>query len=200
MSCRLAVPSPVRDASVRSNDLTRAIDRISEDRNCDDEEVFDEARDNSNDACSLGADDDDVLDDIYLEVRDATPEEREAMRAYVEATSKAKFLFDGENMIKIKPKKATALKAVFGKAFWLHKKLKERRRANIKFDGYVWDYIPQSGYKVPSVLTYCIGEIEVRDFTRNGIYSLGGNQEEVRKIKKRFLEGKVPDVSASVVG
>lgn len=183
-------PSSARSCSVRPTNSIAALNERNEERSCK-AEVGDGG---FSEGDGVQDDSQDEFDNIVLVVQDASPAEREAMRAYVEATKKAKFLYDGENMIKIKPKRTMALKAAFGKAYWLHQKLKDRRRANIKFDGYVSDYLPKSGYKIPSIVSQVISEIEVRDTTRNGIYVVGACPDELRKIRKAYLRGKTPNV------
>lgn len=180
-------PSSARSCSVRPTNSIAALNERNEERRCKVEAC-------EGDGDGVQDDSQDELDNIVLVVQDASPAEREAMRAYVEATKKAKFLYDGENMIKIKPKRTMALKAAFGKAYWLHQKLKDKRRANIRFDGYLWDYLPKSGYKIPSIVSQVISEIEVRDTTRNGIYVVGACPDDLRKIRKAYLRGKTPNV------
>lgn len=138
--------------------------------------------------------------DAILEEADAegmAEEEKEAIVEFVEAKKKSKYLFDGTNMIRIRPKKSMSIKAAIGKAIVMHHKFKERRQAKEegRFVGTVADFVGKSGPRVPPLLYYCINEIEARECTVNGIYRMPGCPETIKKLKKKFLRGKVPDVS-----
>lgn len=52
--------------------------------------------------------------------------EKAAIYSYLETKEKKKYLYDGENMIRLKPKRNAALTAVIGKVYWLRRKLQEK--------------------------------------------------------------------------
>lgn len=124
--------------------------------------------------------------------------EKTAVEEYLEVEQKTKYLFDGWNMIKIKQPKSATLRALTGKALWMTKKLKDRINNVEKVDvlanlGNIADHI-QPGLKIPPLLYYCITEIEARDPVE-GIYVTEGCPREVRRIMKKFVKGKIPNVS-----
>lgn len=152
---------------------------------------------------------DEALDDILDEIEDPSntinPAQREAIVEFVDIKKKKKYLFDGLNLIRITPMKSTKVKAVIGKAFWLHKKF-HRRMSTMKmavvekvvgtFSGSLSDYVPDSGPKIPPLIYHSVKEIERREpITRTWIYRTPTSSNVISKVKRTFLRGKVPDVS-----
>lgn len=147
-------------------------------------------------------DEDPELTNIYLEVWPRSEEEVQEMRDYVEAQKKSKFLFDGTNLIKIRPKRFSKLKALLGKAQLLRKRIKQNgsTKKNKKitgdpsiFNGTLAEYF-QEVWIVPTLIDRITGNLELRDRVRSGTYMVKADAEEVRKVKEIFRRGKVPEV------
>lgn len=147
---------------------------------------------------------DDILDDLEHTSEPLNPVIKEAVLEYAEAQQKKKFLFDGQNMIRIVPKKAAKMKAVFGKAYWLHKKIRDTL-SNVKsgviekatgiYSGLLSDYVPETGPKIPPLVYYSVKEIERREpVTRAWIYQTPASNGHINKVKRRFMRGKIPNV------
>lgn len=148
------------------------------------------------------------LDDIILEVQPRTPQEMEAMREFVAATKRSKFLFDGENLIKIQPKKVSVLKAILGKAYLMRKRMqnKKKKKAEVEvqeemeecqsdpsvFSGQLSDYT-QRTFVVPILVDRITQMLDMRENTI-GVYAKGANMEEVRRLKEQFKRGDNPTV------
>lgn len=151
---------------------------------------------------------DEELDEILEELDDPTepmePSEREAIMEFAEAKQKNKYLYDGQNLIHIKPQTSSKRKAVVGKAVWLHKKIIERmstmKAAVIEkavgiYSGDLVDYIPKTGPQIPPLIYHCVKEIERREpVTRSWIYATPGVQRQINKVKRRFMRGTLPNV------
>lgn len=124
--------------------------------------------------------------------------EMSAVEEYLEVEQKTKYLFDGWNMIKITQPKSATLRALTGKALLIRKKLRDRLNNVQKVDvlanlGNIACHI-QPGLKIPPLLYHCITEIECRDPVE-GIYATDGCSTTVRRIMKKFVKGKIPNVS-----
>lgn len=151
---------------------------------------------------------DEELDEILEELDDPTepmePSEREAIMEFAEAKQKNKYLYDGQNLIHIKPQTSSKRKAVVGKAVWLHKKIIERmstmkaaviEKAVGVYSGDLVDYIPKTGPQIPPLIYHCVKEIERREpVTRSWIYATPGVQRQINKVKRRFMRGTLPNV------
>lgn len=151
---------------------------------------------------------DEELDEILEELDDPTepmePSEREAIMEFAEAKQKNKYLYDGQNLIHIKPQTSSKRKAVVGKAVWLHKKIIERmstmkaaviEKAVGVYSGDLVDYIPKTGPQIPPLIYHCVKEIERREpVTRSWIYATPGVQRQINKVKRRFMRGTSPNV------
>lgn len=137
-----------------------------------------------------------ILQEVEGLAEQIDEDEKEAVHEFVEAKSRSKFLCDGTNMVRIVPQKAAALKAAIGKAFLLHNKLKEKRLAieEGRFVGKLEDFIPE-GRLVPPLIRECTMDLELRENAELMIYTFPGCKGAVKRIKKKFLKGKVPDVS-----
>lgn len=147
-------------------------------------------------------DQDQDLTNIYLEVCPRSDREVQEMRDYVEAQKKSKFLFDGSNLIKIRPKRYSKLKALLGKAQLLRKRIKQNgsSKKNKKitgdpsiFNGTLAEYF-QEVWIVPTLIDRITGNLELRDRVRSGTYMVKADPDEVRKVKEIFRRGKVPEV------
>lgn len=146
--------------------------------------------------------------------------EKAAVYEFIESKQKSKYLFDGVNMIKIKPRKNAAIKAIVGKAYYLRHRLTEKMReksnvfrsqsraaitdaascdANVAM-GLLSDYVPATGLKVPQLIQQCVNEIESRsrDSCEEGIYRMSGSNLEIKKLKALFLADKPTDVSGGL--
>lgn len=151
---------------------------------------------------------DEELDEILEELEDPTepmePSEREAIMEFAEAKQKNKYLYDGQNLIHIKPQTSSKRKAVIGKAVWLHKKIVERmstmkatmiEKAVGIYSGDLVDYIPKTGPQIPPLIYHCVKEIERREpVTRSWIYATPGVNRQINKVKRRFMRGTLPNV------
>lgn len=151
---------------------------------------------------------DEELNEILEELDDPTepmePSEREAIMEFAEAKQKNKYLYDGQNLIHIKPQTSSKRKAVVGKAVWLHKKIIERmstmkaaviEKAVGVYSGDLVDYIPKTGPQIPPLIYHCVKEIERREpVTRSWIYATPGVQRQINKVKRRFMRGTLPNV------
>lgn len=58
--------------------------------------------------------------------------EKTAIREYIKSKEKTKYLYDGQNLIRIKPKRNMEMTAIIGKAFWLRRRIRERMMKQIK--------------------------------------------------------------------
>lgn len=139
---------------------------------------------------------DTLMEQVMAEVQPRTAEEVEVMREFVEATKRAKFLYDGLNLIKIKPKKANTLKAVVGKALWMHKRIQNKSgRTKVdssKFDGYLHQYANACS-NVPDLVELIVAELYSREDLKN-IYKTDADQGEVKKLKRAFKMGQCQSV------
>lgn len=135
------------------------------------------------------------LENILIEVDARTPQEIDAMREYVESRKRSKFLFDGQNLIKIKPKKLNALKAILGKALLVRKRRMHKRITSdpSKFEGTLQDYL-QPSFIVPVLIDRITGALEQRTNYKEGVYAYKADEEEVRRLKALYKRGKDPEV------
>lgn len=145
---------------------------------------------------------DQQLQSIFLEVEPRSEQEIQEMKDYVQAQMKSKFLFDGENLIVIKPKKISKLKALIGKARLMKKrmsrngstkKIKKITGDPSTFDGVLAEYF-QEMWVVPLLIDRITGNLELRDRVRSGTYIRKADETEVRKVKEIFRRGNVPGV------
>lgn len=148
-----------------------------------------------------GDDDEEELASVLLEVEELAKQidddEKAAIQEFVAARKKGKGGEEEENMKRIKPRKANILKAAIKKAYALNKKLKEKRLAKDegRFVGTIADFVPKNS-TVPHILAECIMNLDAAvDCRKAGLYRKGGDPMVVRKLKKRFLRGKIPNVS-----
>lgn len=148
-----------------------------------------------------GDDDEEELASVLLEVEELAKQieddEKEAIREFVAARKVGKGGEEDENIKRIKPRKANILKLAIKKAYALNKKLKEKRLAKDegRFVGTIADFVPKNS-TVPHLLAECIMELDAGvDSRREGLYRKYGDPMVVRKLKKKFLRGKIPNVS-----
>lgn len=157
-----------------------------------------------------------MYDAMYDDGANVDDFEKAAVYEFVESKQKSKYLFDGVNLIKIKPRKNAAIKAIFGKAYYLRNRLTEKMReksnvfraatteaaaasdsceGNVEM-GLLSDYVPSTGMKVPQLIQQCVNEIEARsrDSCEEGIYRMSGSSLEIRKLKELLLADKPTDV------
>lgn len=131
---------------------------------------------------------------------------------FKEAQEARKYLFDGKNMIRIKPSKIFKKKAIMGKVSSMRDnllaKLDSTKITAIemiegKFNGDLDDYIPSGSYLgIPEVLYYPTREIERRlPYEKRFIYMPRSDsavreklKREIQKLKKKFLKGNWPNV------
>lgn len=136
---------------------------------------------------------------------------------FTEAEQVKKYLFDGKNMIQIKPSALFKKKAILGKAAAIrktvskrldHSKITMQEILTGKFSGDLEDYIPErSRFGVPDILYYALREIERRDaIEKEYIYRpLVCNfleyreASDIREVKRAFLRGKVPEVRDNTI-
>lgn len=156
---------------------------------------------------------DDQLEEILEELEDPDepmePVERAAIENFAESRQKKKYVFDGQNLFRFTPEKSEKLKAVVGKAFWLHRKIREKltvlRPSVLRhplsqgvFSGALADYLPRGGsqeWRVPPLIYHTVREIDSREpVTRAWIYQTPGCTRQINKVKRRFMRGTVPNV------
>lgn len=154
------------------------------------------------------------LDDQEAESSDSEPEVLARPVNYdavAESIKGRKYLYDGLNMIQIKPTNVFKRKLIIGKAVALHDKISHKldsakisltERTAGTFSGDLQDYVPdKSRYGVPDILYLCIQEIERRDpVSKQWLYRTHcrprgyGEDVQMKKIKRSFLRGKVPQL------
>lgn len=148
----------------------------------------------------------DELDDPEVPMR---PEEKDAIMEYADTKKKRKFLFDGQNMIRISPKRTAKMKAMLGKTLWLSKKISKTvssvklaviEKAVGVFSGNLVDYIPKTGQPIPPLIYHSIKEIESREpITRAWLYKTPARNRHINKVKRRFMRGNFPNVRKEVM-
>lgn len=147
---------------------------------------------------------DDILDEIENSTRPVEPVVKEAVQEFADAQRRKKYLFDGENLIRIVPKRSEKMKALFGKAYVLHKKIRDSmltiksavvEKAIGTYSGYLSDYVAQTGPQIPPLIYYSVKDIEKREpVTRAWIYQTPASNRHINKVKRRFMRGKIPKV------
>ena len=148
----------------------------------------------------------DGLEEILAELNDAPqeqipPVEREAVVQYAESLRQNKYLFDGENLVHIVPQDNVKAKAILGKSIWKTMKIAQSV-AKIKksfvtvFDGYLTDYLPKKGARIPTLIYACINEIESRgDIAQGWVYQQPSSTGFIQKVKRKFMAGEMPKVN-----
>lgn len=142
--------------------------------------------------------------------------ERAAVYEFVESKRKTKYLFDGVNMIKLKPTKHSAVKAALGRAYYLKNLLKQKLTATstqcrtakaiaapatatavCNQAAVISDFVPCSSPKIPAlILNICLEiEFRARSACEAGTYRISGGDAEIRELKGQFMANQTPCVS-----
>lgn len=143
--------------------------------------------------------------------------ETAAIYEFIQSKRKTKYLYDGVNMIKLRPQKNAAIKAVLGRAYYLKNLLADRFQSRIggvkstkalpakatpaaaagapKLA--ITDYVPSEGLKVPEIIQNICFEIEFRAKTEceEGTYRMSGGDIEIKALKAKFMANQNPCVS-----
>lgn len=207
----MSIKMSVLHAAARDKEIPcRSMDEViyeyivsEQERKCDASVKYQSYEDLQRSMGDIKAPVEDDLEDIWLEVKPRTPEEEEAMREYVDTQKKSKFLFDGKNLIKIKPRKMFAIKALLGKAYL---KLREKKGKGSKlkklceieeeltpdFDGFLADF--QSPTRIiPLLVETVCDRILMEDRPARGIFVRPADMDVVQQLKLDFKRGAIPE-------
>lgn len=144
--------------------------------------------------------------------------ETAAIYEFIQSKRKTKYLYDGVNMIKLRPQKNAAIKAVLGRAYYLKNLLADKfqsRRGGLKASKSlsaktttavavagaqklaITDYVPSEGLQVPEIIQNICFEIEYRAKAacEEGTYRMSGGDIEIKALKAKFLSNQNPCVS-----